>query len=712
MHVLVLLKARHTKSRIVRSLWLAALLSLSIVATAGAISVRTVVHGAEAPGPQSVTVRARSLGKATQPVEVQITVPGESKIDVGEGLWELAVDSPALWSNRKIVPADSEVTLDLWPSATVTGTLPKMTPPVTELSVAFSEGQSACSVDGAEWKCFVPGGLRDLRFGSPGYASVHRWAVQLPAGRSTPVGSLRMIRGAAVSGYVSTERGVEAEMAEVRVTAVPRSTESGGGKSGGRHTAVPNARGFFQIAGIDPGEYVLSARGRTTRSVDTVVRILKDRNAELRSPLLLDVPKQISLGITPPLAPDGSRWRVDLLRLDVDANRLDTITTGRTAEDGSWSHEAVAGEYLVQVGESDDAVWSSQTVHVAAAGVALRIEVHPLRITGKVTLGDRPIPARVIFGGRMKAKRKTVVADDEGKYSALVPLRGQEEWEVDIENDVPPIQRTLTDLKPSAGDDGNLRLDIRLPSSSIAGRVVDADGSPASGAIVTLDSDERRDFQQVFTATDGSFELFGFPAGFYRIKASAYLAVSDVMPVTVAEGQAPPVELVLRPETRVKGKVIADSTPVIGARIAALPRDAKAITIPTATSNEVGLFSLGLPPGTRTFDVLVTGFGFAATMGRSYVGERKMVLVGVDRQGGQLVLRVPPKGDARLLHGGGEYDVRWLAGETRGTIAQHDEREVVTLPDLEQGDYRLCVETRCTSGVLAAGGSLTLTVER
>lgn len=199
------------------------------------------------------------------------------------------------------------------------------------------------------------------------------------------------------------------------------------------------------------------------------------------------------------------------MRRDADLERLDAIARGRAAEDGTWSHEAVAGEYQVQVGEGDESVWLSETIHVAAADVMHTVEVHPLRVSGRVTLGDRPIAARVILGGRMRERHKTAVADAEGRYSTVVPLDAGDAWQVDIENDTPPIQRTLEKQKPTPDDDGNLRLDIRLPLTSIAGRVVNEDGAPEAGAIVAVDSDVRRDFQQVFTASDGSFQLVGFP---------------------------------------------------------------------------------------------------------------------------------------------------------------------------------------------------------
>jgi hypothetical protein len=484
--------------------------SVLVATTAHALSLHLVVHDMPKEAVQTVTLQARSLAGTAPAIERQISVPSDSKFDLAEGLWELSIRSESLWASRRVLPSEAEVTMELWPAATLRGTLPKTAPPITQMRATFTpaaregpgpSGDSICTVNGSEWTCIVAAGAQDLRFGVPGYAAVHRWAVRIPAGGNVAIGALTFVRGASLSGYVSVQHGIRADLTEVRVTATPR----GAAGTATVYTAVPNPKGFFQIAAIAPGDYVIDARGKTTRAEGTVIRVLKDLNAELRSPLLLDKPKQISISITPALAPDGSRWQIELLRNDADANRLDPIATEHADPDGSWRHDAVAGDYVVNVGESDESQWFTEAVHVSTANVALHVDIHPIRISGSITLGDRPIAARVIFGGHRSKQRKAVVADEQGHFAGVIPpgMSNSDGWEVNVENDAPAVRRTLEHLKPWTDDEGNLRLDIHLPSASIVGRVINLDGSPEPNAIVMLEAPEGHEVQQTFTVDDG-----------------------------------------------------------------------------------------------------------------------------------------------------------------------------------------------------------------
>lgn len=159
-----------------------------------------------------------------------------------------------------------------------------------------------------------------------------------------------------------------------------------------------------------------------------------------------------------------------------------------------------------------------------------------------------------------------------------------------------------------------------------------------------------------------------------------------------------------------KGRVINEhGLPVIGAQILARS-DTPLMLGPSATSNDGGYFSLGLPPGTKWYDVVVTAFGYAATTARAQVIDRKMVMIPLESQGGQLILELPANADARLFHAGGEYFARSLATNVGGGVEQRDGWEVATLPEVERGDYRLCIASRCTSGIVPPNGSLTLSV--
>jgi Carboxypeptidase regulatory-like domain len=697
------------------------LLVLSLLTpTAGAVSVQTVVHGAP-PSASTATLRARSVDKSSPPVEKTIAIPGQVNVGLAAGTWELTVDAPSLWAEPRIVTADGSVSFDLWPSATLEGTIdPKSKAKVASLRVVFRpfrldsptaiapSGETGCVVDGETWRCVVPAGVHNLRFGTPGFAAVYRWGIRADAGGTARVGALELVRGASLVGHVAPRDGLKLDMKEVRISATPRATSTANA-----YTAVPDTRGFFQITGLPAGEYVVSARTKGMRAEGRTVRVLQDRNAELRSPLVLDTPKSILLAISPALAPDGSPWQVELLADDRDAGRLDVIATGSATREGTWKHEAVAGTYELSVRDRDGGAWWSENVEIGFDDRKVEARLRATSVTGSVKVGDRPVAAKLTFGREGRPHNKTLVADEEGKFAGVIPSAGDDEnrWNIDVVADAPPIHRTLERVKPAIGENGELRFDIELPLTTVTGRVVNADGSPGAGALVTLQQSDDHEFQQVFAADDGRFELVGLRTGKYRIGASEGAKSSDVVPFEVPESGTVALELLLREKVSVQGRVISGRSPVIGAEIIAFPRGGiRFTTTSNARSNETGHFNLQLPPGTKTYDLIVTAFGFGVVTARAEVLEGKMVMVPMDQHGGRLEIEIPANTHGWLFHAGGQYPVLTMAQLAGSSIEARDGKQTIVIPEVEQGDYRVCVGERCTSGILAPNGTLTLSL--
>lgn len=528
---------------VINSVRTAALVVFLLAPAAEAISLRTIVHGPQPAAPAPGKVRARAVEGERRSIERDISVPGDVSLELPPGIWELTVQSSMYWSRPKYVSGKEAVTIDLWPVATLEGTVKGVeSAPPSVIRVAFEpseaergarpspSGEATCSIEGEKWNCLLPAGVYDLRFGSPGYASMFRWNVRAEAGVPTRIGSLSLVRGPSLFGYVVAHDGIECDMKDVRVTAVPRVK---GGQVRSAYTATPNARGFFQLTGIPPGDYLVAARGKGIRAESRPARVLKDLNAELRSPLILDRPKTISVTLTPPVAPDGSGWRVSLLLHDSDARRLDELVTKEAASaGGAWKHEAVAGTYLLEIAEKDESVWWSEDVQVSADDVSRDIALPSLMVSGSVKLGDRPLAARILFGARMGPRQKTLLADDDGKFSGMIPGKPDDSdvWDIGVEADVPRVQRTLERVKGTRGQDGETRFEIELPATGISGRILNDDGTPEPHALVSLQPNDASEFQQVFGNAHGGYELFGLPNGKYRIQAESHPKTSGVVP--------------------------------------------------------------------------------------------------------------------------------------------------------------------------------------
>ncbi len=112
----------------------------------------------------------------------------------------------------------------------------------------------------------------------------------------------------------------------------------------------------------------------------------------------------------------------------------------------------------------------------------------------------------------------------------------------------------------SEGETSDVRID--LLTGQLRGRVVEHEtGAPLPFVEVDVDRIEGDDVSiNVPTAKDGSFRVDSIPAGAYRVRVreDGY-APAVVFPVEVPpQGAPPPVEIRVRPATRVSGRVVLD----------------------------------------------------------------------------------------------------------------------------------------------------------
>lgn len=688
-------------------------------------SIVTVLHG-DADGAVEVVLRASRVGGTATPLERIVTVPGQHRLELPAGNWEVSAQSPLLWSAPSVVANGETVQLDLWPAGFVYGAIRQQRKgaPVDALRALFTSlergtgaapdvppsGEAQCTVEGVKWRCPVPAGRHDLRFVARGYAAEFRWDQQVTARKETNVGMLTMRPGASLHGLVTLARGVTIKSTAVVVTAAPRAAASLPQR---RYSSPVDQRGFFQIAGLPAGEYVVRAAAGNLRSEERTVTILEERNAELRAPLIVDTPRTLSVHVSGPReAPPP--WHVRLFSVQ-PGSPMESAAAGMTDDHGAWSAQLPPGDYWLQVGRSETSRWRAVDVTIGAADVDLDVRIPGRLARGTVTLGRTPLAgARLLFGGEQGAEQETLITDGEGKFSGVLPEPGENDdsrWIVTIESDQPRVKRTVH-AEPADEEGEELEFEIVLPGTTVTGRAVNEDGSGEPYAIVTLRSADAAVFEQADTQADGTFVLFGFEPGTYRVRAESFKRTSGIVNVEATEGVTAPVQLVLRDEVIVRGKIQSRHTSGVEANLTALQRGTRTDFIPTANSDARGLFELRLPPETRIFDVLVQAPGFATAAGRIVVEDDKFLTITLDQNGGTLSMEFPAGTDPVLRHDGAEFRARWFATVTGGTTETTDRTERATLANLEPGEYTLCLENRCRSGVVTTQGLLVLTVPR
>lgn len=699
-----------------------ALSSLSLAGDVSAFTVAVTAAGMK-QAPSVVTAELRRVdGEPAATAKLQLAVGAPTDVNLIDGTWEITVTSPGLWAAPVYATRSQAVTLQVWPRGVIAGTLGGKSPASGDLVVSFVPTQSTenevrpagttmCGVLNREWSCLLPAGEHDLRFSLTGFATEFRWGVKVGDETAVAIGQLNLTPGSSVFGKVQLRNVATSEILQAaEVSLTPVNTDPSLGKVR-QYATKPDGRGFFQIRGLAPGEYSLRAWTKDLISETRTVQVIAQTNASLKEPLLLAKPSRISVTITPPLDENRKPWQVELLRMQHGANRMDVMDRSLASPKGAWSQRRVLpGDYLLTIGQQDGSEWRTEEFRVRSEDGDLPIEIilRSERVAGKVTLGDRPVAAKVRFGSE---HGPGLVADEDGRFEGTIPTPPKDgEVTLLVTSETPDIQRTLV-LKGDRSPDGALYFDIQLPATTIIGRTINDDGSPEPSAIVTLRSKDDRVFEQMFSSEDGSFQFAGFDPGLYALQADAFQKLSSVVDVEARSEGSSSTDLVLRAQEQVRGQVSMRGAPVAGAVIHALPRNTKTSLGPTATSDAAGRFVLKLPPGTTTYDVIAFPRGFYVTSARITRDPKKHLGVEVGQDGGTLHVDAPEDEVLLLLvHAGGEFSLPWVAQESGGVVSSENGRRRLTIPNLESGNYSVCRKQKCTSVYVPRFATASVTV--
>jgi len=274
------------------------------------------------------------------------------------------------------------------------------------------------------------------------------------------------------------------------------------------------------------------------------------------------------------------------------------------------------------------------------------------------------------------------------------------------------------------------RVDIKLPNASFIGEIVDEEGNRATNAIVYADSEETAKEPFSESVPDGLFTLSGLPEGRFRVHAQGplqgKLAESDVTVVTLSEDEvSPPVKLVLRPHSVIRGRVTdALGVGVFGAILQPLPHTA-GVGEPAAHTDPTGSFAIQVPKNVQAIRLAVYAPGHALRLVSYPLSVPGPLEIPLSPASGRLELKTPHlvKGkNAILLHGDcAAFPLIARSVGMKVTFTQ-GKRDSIVLPEMEPGAYTLCMVgfiastaggagDDCRSGVLAAGGELTLSVD-
>jgi hypothetical protein len=645
---------------------------------------------AEARG--TLTLRAtEGVGKDALVREVR--VPGRLELEGSEGRYLAELHVPGVWLAPQVIHLRDGATVELAarPAGALTGTASTGGP----VTIRFTDpadpsftGQSVCATEEESFRCELPAGTFDLRIGRDGHVPHYRAHVPVHAGKSEGLGAIAFVPGAALSGRIEIEEG---ELGDVQLALVPAS-----GK--GTSTRIrPGRNGFFSAGPIAVGDYTLTAAQKGFISRPVPVTIREGLEATLREPLVLARPRRLSLLISPPADPLALGWTVTLRQLGPKQTTPHVVAEGAASLDGSWSAEnLLPGRHEAIVRPKGGPVWRVEEIVIDDALTTRQLFVPSMRFEGTVRFGDKPLAAKLVFGGSHSESAIPWRSDDEGKFHGYMPLPDAKQWAVTVTSDLPPIDVTLSDV-PMRIDEaaGVARVDIRLPVTTLEGLVVDEREQPVAHALVNVDprSPGGR-MTQVNSDEKGFFSVNALEPGRYRLTASDFMKESEAIDVELPDNAREPVSLrvQLREYRQWKGRVTTpNGQPVAGARVIAAAVDVPIVLAYPARSDAEGRFVLLVPSGAKLFDFMVAPRGFTYNyFRRAYSDDLRIV---VHPNGGTLVIDLPEDRsvEAAVWHNGSVISAYTLLSGWLAELEQGAGGPRLRAPQMDPGSYTFCL---------------------
>ncbi|HEV7920166.1 MAG TPA: carboxypeptidase-like regulatory domain-containing protein [Thermoanaerobaculia bacterium] len=562
-----------------------------------------------------------------------------------------------------------------------------------------------CDVNAREFRCAVPAATLDIRLSVPGFAPVYAWDVDVA--QSASLGTIKLVRGASVSGWLS--RMDEGKPEEAVVELVPENFGQDAALQRRlalrSHTAKVNARGFYQFRDLEPGTYSVMARAKgATPARAEGIRVAANRELVMRETLVLNALAMLTVAVQPPVNPESRPWHVRLERLNLETRRLDVSGGGLVAADGRWLIDGLEqGRYRVSILDDRGAVAGRQEIEVVSDAASAAISITCVPIEGHLRIGEEPLPAKLMV--ESSAGSVTLEADERGQFGGWLPAEG--DWRVRIAP-AKHLQRIalrkvpvhLSDAAPAA------RVDITLPGGRIEGSVRDETGAPVVAEVLVLrngnvDSNTASD-------RDGVFSVIGLAPGEVSIEAvtPADGAEADPVHYRVAESVEMPVTLTVHQRVTIRGQVVrASGAPVAGALLryqAGVQGQRDSVTGPT------GNFEISVPKSSPTLDIVIVAPGLPVKIAQLTVKAEPPTRIVMQEIAGRLTIRlrdVPPWPLVRRDAAAAALFLLFYPRAGSGPPREWKSVGEVTV-EVEAGQYAVCVgaSARCVSQSVSAGG--------
>ncbi|MBM4059950.1 MAG: carboxypeptidase regulatory-like domain-containing protein [Planctomycetes bacterium] len=410
----------------------------------------------------------------------------------------------------------------------------------------------------------VPPGRVRVRVRADGFLDAKEQEVDLQPGATSDVLVFTIEPGQPVHGIV-VDDATSQPVSDAQVTAYRQ--RDGGNRRGGpfqidvdpedfdflalssavnRRSAISDSKGQFHVASLEPGKYRFTARHpdkakASTKDVEVV--------AGKATP---DVEIRIDAGggVEGTVTGLGMRPLADALMVAFSI-QAGTVRSSTTDKAGFYRIDGLPpGQYVVFKSRMDERAdniplelmsnMRLKTVTVKQGKFA-RLDVHDegedgVRVFGTVREGGAPVPRALVTllgsdrDGLLGMGVRANAAGMDGRYELIGIKPGSYVMQV-TRFQGQPVQTTFEVEVP--GEAREFLFDVQLPTSEIAGRVLDTRGNPVPGIMVALGSEEgalggadgligliaQNGLSQARTNNDGEFRMRSISPGRYRLTA-------------------------------------------------------------------------------------------------------------------------------------------------------------------------------------------------
>ena len=518
-----------------------------------------------------------------------------------------------------ILPADAgDVTIELDPAATVTGTVvdPMGEPIAGAMVTILAQSDRAMSqitgeLDLPETRSDATGtfeliglgpGTKPLVASHPDYASSEPATVETVAGATIPGIVLKLRLGGLITGLVYGTDGTP--LAGAHVVAQKGATLSS-------HIRRTQVDGSFRVERVEPGDWTITAimnddaLGAGDYGQDGTAAFLE--NIKFAMVHVVDGEEVSVILGAPPTDPvhvygvvehDGKPIRSGILNFVLEgAKGFDAMKIASIAEDGSYSVDLPEpGTFLVSVQILGSSSFQQETIEFRrdipkGNEFALDFELPLGRISGHITGedGDSIAGARVtlimqggLASGTMLGGQYAEVVTSEGGFYDFKFLRPAT-YSVAAGGTAfggafgttTTNGRQVHDGVRVGESDHRSGIDFRLTESGdIAGRIVDASGTPVGGASIFVRDARGRLLERMSMITSdpgGGFQYSGVSEGEYSVIARAPgMASAESHVVRVEAGRTARTTITLDPGTTLVVTVIDASGADVASSISVL----------------------------------------------------------------------------------------------------------------------------------------------